>query len=100
MRSTRLIFAFLALSLSGCATFPELDATLSEEAKEADYPRLMPIGELTAAAPAARITEQTASRLNGRVSALRARAARLRGSVVDSATKRRMQAGVTAPSEG
>lgn len=97
MRAPRLTTAFLALSLAGCATFPELDATVSDDAKSADYPRLMPVSELTAAAPEARITEQAASSLNGRVSALRARAARLRGSVVDSATKRRMRAGVTAP---
>ncbi len=100
MHAPRLISVLFALALSACATFPELDATLSAEAKDAEYPQLMPVSEMTAQAPDARITEQTASSLNGRIAALRARAARLRGSVVDSATKRRMQAGVTTPDAG
>ncbi|MBU2980912.1 hypothetical protein KO498_03705 [Lentibacter algarum] len=84
----------LIASLTACATFPELDATLSDEAKAADFPTLMPINELSAATPAPRITEQSTAALSGRVSALQARAARLRRSVVDAGTKQRMRTGV------
>ncbi|MCV2894460.1 hypothetical protein [Lentibacter sp. XHP0401] len=93
------IALFLALTLTACADFPELDATVTSEMKAADYPALAPTSELTASQAAPRLTETSASELTGRVASLRARAYRLRGSIVSSADKARMQAGVSEPVE-
>ena len=89
----------LVLSLTACAEFPELDAALTSEMKAAGYPALAPTSELTASQAAPRLTETSASELTGRVASLRARASRLRGSIVSNADKARMQAGVSEPVE-
>ena len=84
----------LIAALAGCAQFPELDAATSATARDAPYPDLIPVEDIMAQVPQDRITPDTASGLSARVAALRARAARLRGSVIDSPTRARMRAGV------
>ncbi len=82
-------------ALAACTAFPELDGTLPPSADAADYPRLVPVEPLLEAAQEVQITETTQSGIEARVAALKARAARLRGPIVDSTTRARMRAGVT-----
>lgn len=94
MRTARLIALFCAASLSACAEFPELDAQITSEMRRADYPSLISTQSLQGP-PAPLITPQSQGALSARVAALKARAARLRGSVVSPATKRRLRAPIT-----
>jgi hypothetical protein len=88
-------YAVLSATLMGCTQFPALDGAITEQGQNAQYPDLIPVETLLAlSAPSAVSPEQTASGLNARVTALRNRAARLRGPVVDTNTRRRMQNGV------
>lgn len=81
--------------LGACTQFPDLDARLDSAAAKADYPALVPVEPLLAGTEQAQITPQTHTDLTARISALRARAARLRGTVIDSATRTRMASGVS-----
>lgn len=87
-------FAITATLLAGCSDFPELDAAITPAARQAGYPSLLPMGQLLTDAAEVQITEETSATLQGRVSTLNARAARLRGPVVDSATRARMRAAI------
>ncbi len=87
-------FAITATMLAGCSNFPELDAAITPAARQAGYPSLMPLDQLVAGAEEVQITEETIATLQGRVSGLKGRAARLRGPVIDSATRARMQAAI------
>ncbi|WP_390913264.1 hypothetical protein [Pseudosulfitobacter sp. SM2401] len=89
-------FAFaMILSLAGCTQFPELDSALSTGAQDADYPDLVPVqGLLAQTEPRNGTPEDTVNTLNARLANLRNRADRLRGTVVDASTRRRMQNGV------
>jgi len=86
------IFAITASLLAGCSDFPALDAAITPTARHAGYPSLMPIDQLMTNAAEVQITEETATTLQARVSHLKARAARLRGPVVDGASRARMRA--------
>jgi outer membrane murein-binding lipoprotein Lpp len=91
------IFPALALSaalLAGCSDFPELDNAVSPTARKAGYPSLLPIDQLIAGAKEVQITEETISTLQSRIARLNARAARLRGPVIDAATRARMRAAI------
>lgn len=89
MRISSLVLFF---ALAGCAEFPALDARVGPEALEAPFPTLLPMEQLLdASAPPISIVSGPGS---NRIAALRARAARLRGPVVDQATRLRMQQGV------
>lgn len=83
----------LCLALSGCTQFPQLDAVVSASAKSAAYPRLQPLDGVLARANAS-TTDPAALRgdLAARVAALRARAARLRGPIIEPAVRARMNA--------
>ena len=84
-----------AVLLSGCTQFPELDARTTDPAlTRADYPALVPVGPLLDGAEAPRIAEGEAAAMAARVARLKARAARLRATVVDGGTRRRMADGV------
>ena len=86
----------LVLSFSACTQFPELDATQTPGVANAPYPRLLPLdGLLTASAGTA--TPAVVAGIEGRVAALRARAARLGGPVVPASVKARMRRGVVTP---
>lgn len=91
------LFACLAITatlMGGCSDFPELDAAISPAARKAGYPGLMPIDQLLAEAQQVQISPQTVSNLQSRISRLKARAARLRGPVVDGTSRARMRAAI------
>ena len=89
----------LALAVAGCAEFPDLNSTVSPELETAAFPKLVPVEPLLARADEVQITDETSAGIAARVARLRARAARLKGSVVDRGTRARMRDGV-APIEG
>lgn len=75
-----LIALGLFCAVAACTQFPELDAAVSEEAKNAPPPDFRPSDELLAAAarPEAEPDVETDEELAARAAALQARAARLR----------------------
>lgn len=88
----RLFCLVLICGLGACAPFPQIDTDVDPNATS---PALVPLDSILGQAranmsdtPAATITTQS------RMAALQARAARLRGSVIDRATLARMQRGV------
>jgi len=81
-----------ALLIAGCASFPELDAAISPEARQAGYPTLVPVGGVLARRDAARIAPETEAALLARAANLRARARLLRGVVVEEETRLRLAA--------
>ncbi|PVA10246.1 hypothetical protein DC366_08330 [Pelagivirga sediminicola] len=80
--------------LPGCTQFPELDATIPDAARRAPYPDLVPLEGFRTRLDNSRIPQGSAESVEDRAARLRARADRLSGSVIDSATRARMQAGV------
>ena len=70
MRTSLLLLPLLA----ACATFPALDGTISDAARNAPYPTLTPVPPL----PGATVDAADAA-MAARIAALQARAARLRG---------------------
>lgn len=91
----RLTALAMILTLSACTQFPELDNAVSTSAQDAEFPDLVPVsGLLAQTVPQNDTPESTVNTLNARVAALRNRANRLRGTVVDPTTRKRMQNGV------
>lgn len=80
----------LALLLSACAGFPALDARMTEADRTAPWPALVPLGPVLAAADARAGAPPPAGDLPARIAALNARAAALRGPVIDAATAARI----------
>ncbi len=80
----------LAAVLSGCTRFPELDAAITPEARRADYPVLVPIGEVLERRELARSTGREGENVAARAAALRARARLLRGIAVSDDTRLRL----------
>ncbi len=79
------------LGLAACTTFPQLDDSLSPTAKSADFPTLVPLEPLLAQANGTGADPQnTVDTLEARVSLLRAKAARLRGPVLDRSARARL----------
>jgi len=89
----------LVVALAACTDIPELNGTLPPELETAEFPKLVPVEPLLARANDMQITEATADGMAARVSRLRARAARLRHSVIDGDARARMHDGV-APIDG
>lgn len=89
-------FATLAFTtLGACAQFPELDRTVTPELAAAPFPALVPVEPLLAQATAGRVDPvQTEAALQGRLSRLRARAARLRGGVLTGRERQRLREGL------
>jgi len=78
--------------LAACTDFPQLDAAISEDAKAAAYPALVPADSLLAKREGDRITAQTGPELLARAARLRARAKLIRGiETVDEATRIRLR---------
>jgi len=96
-RLARLLFAQIAaLALAGCTQFPELDQRVTGALDAAEYPALVPVDPLLATATAGRVdVAQTQGALEGRVARLRARAARLRGSVLSGRERQRLARGLS-----
>ncbi|MEP3845630.1 MAG: hypothetical protein ABJM43_09855 [Paracoccaceae bacterium] len=81
----------LICGLASCATFPELDSSFSPAARTADFPALVPLEPLLAQnAGTGTNPQETVKTLEGRLASLRARAARLRGPVLDRASRARL----------
>ncbi|MEL7260117.1 MAG: hypothetical protein AAGK69_01990 [Pseudomonadota bacterium] len=90
----------LALLIAGCTQFPELDATIPAAVEAAPFPALVPLEPLLAAnAAVVEDPQATTQTLEGRVSALRARASRLQDRpVIDAGTRARLRrASASAP---
>ena len=85
----------LAAALTGCTQFPELDHTQTAVLEAADYPALVPIEPILAdvAAPAPDPVAAQ-STVEARLAALRARANRLRGGVLNADERRRLEEGL------
>lgn len=84
------------LTLSGaCTQFPDLDRTLTPELQASDYPALVPLAPVLASAQATGVEpERATARIDGRVAALKARAERLRGSVLTGRERQRLERGL------
>lgn len=98
MKHARILAAFgasLALLAGACTQFPALDRTLTPELVSADYPALVPLGPVLAAAQTGTVEPaQTSAAIDARVAALKARAARLSGSVLSGAERQRLAQGL------
>ncbi len=88
------VFALVTALLAACSDFPELDQAVSDSARHADFPELLPLQTILNQAENTQITEQTVSSLQGRVARLRARANRLRAPVINTAARARMRAAI------
>lgn len=90
--------ALLTIALTGplaCTQIPVLEGTRNETAQNAPFPVLVPISGLLAGAPVAtRITPETTTDMNARITALRNRATGLNGPVVDADTRSDMRAAI------
>ena len=64
----------LPLLLSACASFPELEGTISDAARQAPYPRLAPLPDTADGT----VDDGINADLTARIAALNARAERLR----------------------
>ncbi len=90
MRRAVIIAVFA--TLVGCSDFPELDAVVSDRARNAAYPEILPLSALVASVPPVQ-TGLGVGNLTSRLQNLRARAAIARSRpVVDAATRARMMA--------
>jgi hypothetical protein len=88
------LWASLAL-MGACTQFPALDRAITPELSNADYPALVPLDPVLAAAQTPNAeSEQTTAAIDSRVTALKARAARLRGSVLNGAERQRLKNGL------
>jgi hypothetical protein len=84
---------FLLIVLTACGRFPDLDGAISERARQAQYPRLVPLDALLGAAFAnVQDAQGEGARLVARAARLRVRAAAMRHPVVDRRTRARMAA--------
>ena len=68
----------IAVFLSACTQFPELDAVVSEQAKRADYLDLVPAEQLLVHSNLGKLSENTGEELQARAKRLQARARILR----------------------
>lgn len=78
-----ILLCLLVAGLSGCTRFPKLDAAVGPEAMHAPYPRLAPIGPILNR-PATAVPTDPSGGLAGQGAALRARAAKLYNTPVQS----------------
>ncbi len=93
-RRATLVLVFISV-VSSCSDFPELDDAVDSDAHDARYPDLVPIEDIYAGIPEAQIDDETTMDVEARIARLKARAARLRGTVIDSHTRKRLKDGVT-----
>lgn len=91
----RLIHLLPLLALIGCAIAPDLPGTDDTAARAAAAPDLVPLAAILAQADALSARPDPAQDVATRVAGLRARADRLRGNVIDRATRQRLAAART-----
>jgi hypothetical protein len=92
----RFITLLSLLAITACTQFPQLDGTVAPEIENAAFPELLPLEPIlsqTAGGVVDPVREET--NLQGRLAGLRGRANRLRGSVLTSAEKRRLEQGLS-----
>ena len=88
----RLLSCLAVIGLVACAEFPELDGTINPDVAALPYPQLEPLDPVLAAADATPATApESIAATKARADALRARAAGLRGPVLDATTQDRLQ---------
>ncbi|SLN41332.1 hypothetical protein ROG8370_01731 [Roseovarius gaetbuli] len=87
-----LLAALAASLIAGCDPVPTLEA--SKGARDAPYPDFIPAEDILAQVTPDAVTPATSTDLADRTARLRARAARLKGSVVDAETQERLKSGV------
>jgi hypothetical protein len=88
------------LAVAGCSDFPELDEQFSTAARNEAFPQLVPVETLRAGERVPLIESGATESLEQRVAALRQRASRLRGTVINRSARARLEQEVTLPSEG
>ena len=90
---TRAALLCLSLLLAGCTQFPNLDPAVSASAKAAPYPTLAPLdGVLARTAGQGADPAAVRGSLAARTAALRARAARMQGPIIEPPVRARMDA--------
>ena len=91
-----LLLCFAFCGYSGCADFPELNDRITDADRAADFPSLTNIDTILEGVPEPRAVN-VAEDLDARVNGLKARAARLRGSVLTNSERLRLSSGVAVP---
>lgn len=86
-----LMIGLLGLTTTACTQLPLLDAAVSTEARNAPYPDLIPIEQIRGGIPEQLITVDTAPDIRQRVTSLKARAALIRGPVIDTIARTRLE---------
>jgi hypothetical protein len=90
------VLTLAALLCAGCTQFPQLDRTITPQLENAAYPDLVPLAPLVATATSGRLDQATTEAdLLGRVARLKARAARLQGSVLTGRERQRLAQGLS-----
>ncbi len=89
-----LMAALIASLIAGCTPFPKLEE--SAGARAAPYPDLVPVKDIVAQVPPEPTDPESTTDLADRSARLKARAARLKGSVVDADTQERLESGVNS----
>ncbi|KIN64501.1 hypothetical protein Z946_3393 [Sulfitobacter noctilucicola] len=93
--TAQILITCFGLGMGACTQFPDLDSTQTAEIDAAAYPALVPLEPLLAQAQTTGPDPvQTQGALDARLSALRARANGLRGTVLTNAEKERLRAGL------
>ncbi|MEO0750811.1 MAG: hypothetical protein AAFY25_03330 [Pseudomonadota bacterium] len=91
--------------LAACSTFPELDGQISPAVQSADYPALLPAEDLRAQVSTGPLEPREtpifaqAEQIDNRADALRARAASLRGDVIEEEDRDRLDQDITIDDE-
>lgn len=87
--AANLFLAFILMT-AGCSTFPELDERETREDRAADFPELSPIESLTNSGTVSRIDPEDEVIFEARIANLKARAAKLKGSVIGPNARNRL----------
>lgn len=91
--------------LCACSSFPDLDDQVSPDVQNASFPALLPVEDLRARVATGPIEPREqpiiaqAEQIDNRANALRARAAGLRGDVIDEADRERLDQDITIEDE-
>jgi hypothetical protein len=96
MIDRRIASLVTVLALAACTDFPALDAAVSRRPDPGPAPDLLPIDTLLSATAGARLDASDGAALAARAERLRARAALMRGPVLDPETRARLAAAIAA----
>lgn len=92
----RLLLGAGLAGLGACATFPDLDARMTEADARLDYPMLQPAEEVLQTAADNAIQPETPETLEDRMAALNSRADALRSAGFDADTRERLETDIDA----